>query len=118
MVLKNSFGSDVVVFTDDGTIERKSNVYFEQEVHSSLPYLLMNIKSGSDTIGQFAIHLVDGKINVTRSESLLQNKLATLDNTLIVYFKTNQYGTRDIFEKNGDTRKIIFYNEMRSNYPV
>lgn len=75
------------------------------------PYLKLLVRSGEDIVAEVALNLVDADINITRDETLLNVKLGTLQNTLIVYLKTNQYGTRDIFEKNGDTQKIIFYND-------
>jgi len=111
LVLKNSFGSDVLVFEEDGTIERKSSIYLDIDATNTSSYLQLNIREWENVIGQVAISLVDGDINITRDEVLLRNKLSTLENTLVVYLKTNQYGTRDIFEKNGDTQKIIFYND-------
>jgi hypothetical protein len=67
--------------------------------------------SGDQAIAQVAMSLGDNPVHITRDKTLLTNKLATLENTLIVYLKTNQYGSRDIFQKNGATQKVLFYND-------
>lgn len=111
LVIKNSLGADAIIFRQDGTIQRKSNLYIDIDNSNTSSYLKMLVKSGEDIVAEVALNLVDADINITRDEALLNVKLGTLQNTLIVYLKTNQYGTRDIFEKNGDTQKIIFYND-------
>lgn len=111
ITLKNTFGTSLLELRQWGSIQRNSNVYFEVNTDQLRDYLLLNVMSGDQAIAQVAMSLRDNPVHITRDKTLLTNKLTTLKNTLIVYLKTNQYGSRDIFQKNGATQKVLFYND-------
>lgn len=109
--LKNAFWTSLLELKQWGSIERHSNLYFEVNTDQLRDYLLLDVMSGDQTIAQIALSLRENPVDITRDQTLLTNKLSTLENTLIAHLKTNQYWSRDIFQKNGATQKVLFYND-------
>jgi hypothetical protein len=71
--------------------------------------------NGDSIAAEIAISYKDGTVNITRDQSLLSQKLEVLKDTVVVFLKTNMYGTREIYSQNAASQKVIFYHDPFSN---
>jgi len=112
IILKNAFGREIFSVDQDWKFERKSNIYIELDENNRWSYLSLNLLSEDTVIWQIIISLDNANINISRwSDALLQNKLNTLENTLILSLETNLYSSRNQRLSSDITKKVIFYND-------
>lgn len=99
---------------ESGRFERHSWLYTELNTDFSGEGILLNLLIWSEVIGQ--VHIVwELKTNVTRNENLLQTKLSTLNDTVIVYIASNGYSSRKAYvDENSSSLKLYYQDPFAS----
>jgi uncharacterized repeat protein (TIGR01451 family) len=106
-VIKNPTGKEVFVIKENGRFQRKSGTYVLIDESYVGIWVQLLLKNGEDT---FATLLLEGNydFNVTRDANLVENKLQTLDDTLLIHLVSNQYSSR-LIQADTQNASLQFY---------
>lgn len=112
LILRDSFGLPIFQVTEDGEISNSAYTLIENYVPDGdeSKEAIFSISEWWEIVWIFSYRLIDAKLNVTRSESLLTQKLSSLKNSVIVYLTSNKYWDRFVQTKEKDTL-MIYYND-------
>lgn len=114
-MFENNLSQEVFRIDKNGKFIRNSQLYLEVDRNNNGDFLKLFLMNGEKIVAEIAVSYKEGDINITRDQNILSQKLDILKNTLVVYLKTNMYGTRDIYSQDGNTQKVIFYHDPFGN---
>lgn len=119
LVLKDEFWNSVFSISKDFTIYNKAWFNISLDNWNKSDYLLLNLEdSYSEIVWNIAIKLVWFSTDLTRDQSLFENKINTLDNTVFVYLQSNSYWRKYDYTWNSTSWEkwiYIFYNDPFSD---
>ncbi|NDK10028.1 VCBS repeat-containing protein [Candidatus Gracilibacteria bacterium] len=108
--LRDPSGKTIFEASKSGRFVRKSGVTLMLDTTHQGPGISLQIMHGETLAGNMKISGKFG-LNITRDELLLQNKLQTLDDTLIVHLISNSYSSRKILDENNRAQWNFYYND-------
>ncbi len=110
-------GQVVFEISEDARFTRKGSTYLEIDADSINPWLQLRIMDGQN----YVAHMTIGgrfETNVTRDTTLLDAKLATLENTIILHISSNQYSTRLKDDGQNSSLSVYYQDPFASRYSL
>ncbi len=114
LLLKNNFWDIIFKVNNDWEISNNNFVSIENyEPENDLEdssEVIFSIKEWDDVVGIFSYNLIDWKLNITKDDKILESKISSIKNSIIVYLDSNKYWSR-YFESKENSALAIYYND-------
>jgi len=110
-------GQSLFEISDDARFTRKSWSYLEIDTDEITPWLHLRVMNGQNTIARMSIS-GDFDTNITRDTSLLETKLSSLENTIILYLWSNQYSSRSSYNGDESSLNIYYQDPFATRYAL
>jgi len=115
--LQNKNGQSVLEISEDGRFIRKQWSYFELDLDNQSPWLHLRLMSGQTLVAMITVSS-DLDINITRDQALLETKLASLDDTIIVHLQSNQYSTKQTQVWDEQALSVYYQDPFANSYTL
>jgi hypothetical protein len=101
-----------VVFevSENGRFERHSGLSTQVNEDFLGAGIVLDLLMASQVIGQVRI-VSDLNTNVTRDENILQAKLTSLEDTIILYIASNSYSSRKVQQDENTQALTLYYQD-------
>jgi hypothetical protein len=107
LILRDIHWANLLEVLHDGTINRLWNVVFEIDDENVSKNLIVSIKKDWNIVAKLWFWFKNWNINISRDQTVFDNKINNLTNHILVLLKTNSYSAYN--QADGSSNNLMFY---------
>lgn len=92
--LRDGWGRSVFEILSEGRFNRFGWVSLDLDRNYNWPWLALSLTHGDEIVAQLILNDTQLWLNVTRDQTILNNELQILDDTIILHLQSNSYASR------------------------
>jgi len=103
-------GGVIATIYNDGRFERKSDSMISIDEYYAWEWQGFTLYHNAYKVADIKLnHALD--INITRDQTLLENKLDILSDTVLVYLSSQSYSSREVISPSGEMNTKLYYHD-------